>query len=79
MLRPQDRHPASVEILGHSAAKVLAQAINTSRIRRWGRARLPNGQVARSLWSEQRHISQKVWVSCNVKVWKTTSVNSLLT
>ena len=66
MLRPRDRYP--VTIPGHSAANVLAQAINTSRITRWGRARLPNGQVARSLWSEQRRTSQKVRVSRNVKV-----------
>jgi len=31
MLRPRDRHPA--EIPGHSVAEVLAQAINTSKIR----------------------------------------------
>ena len=34
MLRPQDRHPA--EIPGHLAAEVLAQVINTSKIRQWG-------------------------------------------
>ena len=34
VLRPQDRHP--VKIPEHSVAEVLAQAINTSRIRRWG-------------------------------------------
>lgn len=77
MLRPRDRYPA--EIPGRSAAEVLAQAINTSRIRRWGRARLPNGQVARSLWSEQRRMSQKVRVSRNVKVCISDTVNSLLT
>ena len=68
MLRPRDRYPA--EIPERSAALVLARAINTSKITRWGRARLPNGQVARSLWSEQRRASQKVRVSRNVKVWK---------
>jgi hypothetical protein len=75
VLRPRDRHP--VEISEHLAAELLSRAINTSRIRRWGRARLPNGQVARSLWSEQRRTSQKVRVSRNVKVWKSNSVNSL--
>jgi uncharacterized protein YerC len=68
MLRPRDRHPA--EIPGH-LAEVLTRAINTSRIRRWRRARLPNGQVARSLWSEQRRTAQKVRISRNVKVCKT--------
>jgi len=69
MLRPQDRYPA--EIPECSAADVLAWEIGTSRIRRWGRARLPNGQVARSLWSEQRCASQKVRISRNVKVCET--------
>jgi hypothetical protein len=46
---------------------------NTSRIRRWGRARLPNGQVARSLWSERRRMSQKIRVSRNVKVCITST------
>jgi len=68
MLRPRDKIPA--EIPGRPA-EVLSQAINTSRIRRWGQAHLPNGQVARSLWSERRRTSQKVQVSCNVKVCKT--------
>ena len=69
MLRPRDKYAA--EVSGHSAADVLAQAIGTLRIRRWGRARLPNGQVARSLWSEQRRASQKVRISRNVKACKT--------
>ena len=66
MLRPRNRY--LVEIPGHLAVEALTQAINTSRIRRWGRARLPNGQVARSLWSERRRTSQKIRVSRNVKV-----------
>jgi len=74
MLRPQDKLPA--EIPGH-LTKVLAQMINASKIRRWGRARLPNGQVARSVWSEQRHTSQKVWISRNVKVCITLILSSL--
>jgi len=69
MLRPRDRYP--VEIPGHLAAEALAQAVNTPRIRRWGQARLPNGQVARSLWSEMRQTSPKIHVSRNVKVCMT--------
>jgi hypothetical protein len=66
ILRPRDRYP--VEILGHPAARVLSEAIGTSSIRRWGRVRLPNGQVARSLWSEGRRAPEKVRRSRNVKV-----------
>jgi hypothetical protein len=69
MLRPRDKYP--VEIPGHLAAEALAQVV-TSRIRRWGRARLPNGQVARSFWSEKRRTSQKIRVSRNVKVCMTS-------
>ena len=60
MLRPRDKYP--VEIPGDLAAKALSWMVNTSRIRRWGRARLPNGQVARSLWSERRRTSQRIQV-----------------
>jgi hypothetical protein len=74
MLRPRDRYP--VKIPGHLEAEVLARAVNMSRIRRWGRARLPNGQVARSLWSERRRTSQKIRVSRNVKVC-TSSTTSM--
>ena len=66
MLRPRDKYP--VEILRDLAAQALSQVVNTSRIRRWGRARLPNGQVARSLWSKRRRTSQRIQVSYNVKV-----------
>jgi hypothetical protein len=51
VLRPRDKYPAQIP---EPAANILSQAINLSKIRRWGRVRLPNGQVARSLWSEKR-------------------------
>ncbi|KAH9051261.1 hypothetical protein EDB87DRAFT_1551082, partial [Lactarius vividus] len=35
----------------------------------WGRLRLPNGQVARSLWCESKRASGKVRVTWNVKVY----------
>jgi hypothetical protein len=66
MLRPRDRYPVQVP---EPAADILSRALDLSKIRRWGRVRLPNGQVARSLWSEKRRTSQKVRVSRNVKVW----------
>jgi hypothetical protein len=65
MLRPRDKFPAQIP---EPSANVLSQAVNTSKIRRWGRARLPNGQVARSLWSEKRRTRQKIRASRNVKV-----------
>ncbi|KAF8261939.1 hypothetical protein EI94DRAFT_1705174 [Lactarius quietus] len=40
-----------------------------SQTRRWGRLRLPNGQIARSLWCEgKRASSSKVRVTQNVKL-----------
>ena len=64
-LRPRDRYPAQIP---EPAAEILSQAVNLSKIRQWGRVCLPNGQIARSLWSEKRRTGQKIRVSCNVKV-----------
>jgi hypothetical protein len=64
-LRPRDRYPAQIP---EPAAEILSQAVNLSKIRRWGRVHLPNGQIARSLWSEKRRTRQKIRVSRNVKV-----------
>ena len=65
MLRPRDKYPAQIP---EPAADVLSRAANLSKIRRWGRVRLPNGQVARSLWCEKRRTGPKIRVSRNVKV-----------
>lgn len=65
LLRPRDRYPAT--ICGPAGVTVF-QAVNTSKVRRWGRLRLPNGQVARSLWSESKRAADKVRVTRNVKV-----------
>ena len=65
VLRPRDRNPAQIP---EQVADILLRAVNLSKTRRWGRVRLPNGQVARSLWSEERQTGQKIRVSRNVKV-----------
>jgi hypothetical protein len=57
VLRPRDRYPTQIP---EPAAGVISQAVNLSKIRRWGRVRLPNGQVARSLWSKQRQTGQRI-------------------
>ena len=65
MLQPRDKYPAQIP---EPAADILSRAANLSKIRRWGRVCLPNGQVARSLWSKKRQTGQKIQVSRNVKV-----------
>ncbi|KAH8987683.1 hypothetical protein EDB86DRAFT_2808718 [Lactarius hatsudake] len=65
LLRPRDRFATSISGPG---GNVLFQLFNTSKIRRWGRLRLPNGQVARSLWCESKRACSKVRVTRNVKI-----------
>lgn len=65
VLRPRDRFPTEIS---EPAANILLRMVNLSKIRRWGRVRLPNGQVARSLWSEKRRTGSQIRVSRNVKV-----------
>jgi hypothetical protein len=65
LLRPRDRYPAT--ICG-PAGDIIFQAASTFKVRRWGRLRLPNGQVARSSWCENKRACDKVRVTCNVKV-----------
>ena len=65
LLRPRDRN---VTTITESAGEILLARIHTSRIRRWGRLHLPNGQVARSLWCESNRARSKIRVTRNVKV-----------
>jgi len=43
MLWPRDRYPVQIP---EPAADVLSWAVNLSKIRRWGRVQLSNGQIA---------------------------------
>jgi hypothetical protein len=65
VLRPRDRYPTQIL---EPAAGILSREVKLSKIRQWGRVRLPNGQVAQSLWSENRRTGQRIQVSRNVKV-----------
>ncbi|KAI0684207.1 hypothetical protein BC835DRAFT_1293604 [Cytidiella melzeri] len=42
--------------------------LHTPRVARWARLRLPTGQVARSLWTEEGRALNKIRISRNVKV-----------
>lgn len=72
LLRPRDRYLATIH---GPAGDTIFQAVDTSKVRRWGRLRLPNGQVARSLWCESKRDVNKVRVTRNVKVCPGLSKN----
>ena len=65
LLRPRDR--GLVRISGAGGDKI-SNVLGRSEIRRWGRLQLPNGQVARSLYKEDRSTQENQRVSRNVKV-----------
>ena len=50
------------------AGFMIGQGQPLQRFKRWACLRLPNGQVARSLWREKLKLSSQVRVSRNVKV-----------
>ncbi len=64
LLRPRDRY--TIKLAGQQLTVFYAK-FNISRVHRWGRLMLPNGQVARSVFSEKgRRINTRN--SRNVKV-----------
>lgn len=65
-LRPRDRRPV---ILSGAAYDKVYDAISNHKIRRWGRLRLPNGQVARSRYKEDRGTRSNQQISRNIKVF----------
>ena len=64
LLRPRDRHKKP---LSGPQLSAFNQDFNISSLRRWGRLRLPNGQIVRSLFSECER-SERTRISRNVKV-----------
>ena len=65
LLRPRDKW--MVKING-SGGDILNSVIGRDTVRRWGRLRLPNGQIARSIYKEERSTHLNLRVSQNVKV-----------
>jgi hypothetical protein len=61
-LRPRDRY--FIQLNGDEK-NIFDEELGVSR---WGRIRLPNGQVARSLFSENKRIAPNKRNSRNVKV-----------
>jgi hypothetical protein len=65
-LRPRDRRPFN---LSGAACEKVYDTISSTKIRRWGRLRLPNGQVARSRYKEDRSTRSNQRISRNIKVF----------
>jgi hypothetical protein len=65
LLRPRDKN---VFTATGSQEEKLYDTIGRSTIKRWGRLRLPNGQVARSVYKENKSTLLNQRVSRNVKV-----------
>jgi hypothetical protein len=63
LLRPRDRYRV---LMKNAQLAVIQEEFDVSRISRWGRLMLPNGQIARSIFSEQGRKNTRN--SRNVKV-----------
>jgi hypothetical protein len=72
IMQHRERHARNPETNEHRVA--LQTITSMQKVCRWGRLRLPNGQVARSLWSEGKRASKGVRISRNVKA-SLSSVN----
>jgi hypothetical protein len=66
LLRPRTRYACLLE--GQERIAVSNMMDNLTKMRKWGRLCLPNGQVARSLFSEQRRTAENKRNSRNIKV-----------
>jgi len=68
LLPKRDRHP--IKVTPHEDQTIsayLGQPV-APKVRRWARLRLPNGQVARSQFTELERAPEKVRMARNVKV-----------
>jgi len=66
LLRPRDRR--AVSLSGIAIFETVRNAIGRTTISRWGRLQLPNGQVARSRYKEDKSTRSNQRISRNVKV-----------
>jgi hypothetical protein len=65
LLRPREHYFSTIP---DEAGAILQDDLGISRVRRWGRVRLRNGQVARSLWSESKCFGMRTRNTRNIKV-----------
>ncbi len=71
LLRPRDRYSFA---MNDSQIAAFSDISQKTEIKRWGRLQLPNGQVARSLYSEQRRNAPNIRISRNVKVYLSNQI-----
>lgn len=64
-LTPRQQRPE--KLFGNEKAAVEGD-FGISVLRKWGRVRLPNGQIARSMFSERKRMSPHIRITRNVKV-----------
>jgi hypothetical protein len=78
LLRARDRYLYKLDENELAAVRKanIAPVHNYLAVRRWARLRLPNGQVARSMWKESSKPLTKIRIARNVKVC-TTPLNIL--
>ena len=65
LLRPRQK---VAEDFSQAELDVIQAICDKTKRQKWGRLQLPNGQIARSLYSENKRISENKRVSRNVKV-----------
>ncbi|KAN0097076.1 hypothetical protein V8E55_001522 [Tylopilus felleus] len=61
-------HVAEEEMQVVARSLVVAGYLCQQKVRRWGRLRLPNGQVARSAYVESQRVQEEVQMAQNIKV-----------
>jgi len=66
LLTPRDRY--HVKLQGAEEDAVHDAGLDMSKVRRWGRLCLPNGQISRSNYSESRRSPSNQRISRNVNV-----------
>ncbi|KAF8156905.1 hypothetical protein B0H34DRAFT_675283 [Crassisporium funariophilum] len=65
MLRPRDHYAKNLQGAQKTA---VTSAVNFLALRKWGHLRLPNGQVAQSVYSESQRTAPNKHNTCNVKI-----------
>ncbi|KAF8890250.1 hypothetical protein CPB84DRAFT_1837475 [Gymnopilus junonius] len=65
LLRPREKLASD---FSEAELEVIKHVCNKERRQKWGRLQLPNGQIARSLFSEKKRVSEDTRISRNVKL-----------
>ncbi|KAF8154953.1 hypothetical protein B0H34DRAFT_660517 [Crassisporium funariophilum] len=65
LLRPREKMASQ---FSEVESEVIKQVCDKERRQKWGRLQLPNGQTARSLFSETRRVEERTRISRNVKI-----------